>query len=275
MTNKILIFVLCIFLGCASDKKESTASDSTNVVTDTTLVTQESDVYTETSSESSEPEAEEPPPPKNFPAFSAALEGDKLEQSLIDLLKEYDAKDYYSIRNEYSVSYRAEVGPDEEADITVNENKVWLYDSAFRLRAFIRRYFYDNGYGIDKKEISRTCLFDGDSIIAIYEDDGPYKHTRILRSSCPTCGVSFDSPVRYDTEYFYLREGGFFTISREFYTDYNNVINFLKKAKIKKVRTPDDEGEEYTLTQDLEIVNVPYTVEYFMDITLYEKLKQL
>lgn len=135
-----------------------------------------------------------------------------ITQVLDSLLKVYSAQKYFIISG---------------------NDKTWYVDQNKDLRIMVRKRSNET-----IQEISIN-LFMNKQLVAVYDDtdvsgqDTQYNRERIAGSRCPDCGVRFDL-ASYDTAITVLNDANVNELSQYYYSDYNNVLNFLAQASIQR-----------------------------------------
>jgi hypothetical protein len=268
---------LIITLSCSPAKNNETAVDSTVVATDTTPA------YT--------PPVYHPGPARNFPSFSQyAITENELENSiteaLTEMLNQYDTGKYRTIKRDYSVYYKEPSDDDESTmDASETETKTWYFDSDNNLKAYTLEYAVkvgssvndpNNGSNIGEDETT-IYLFSNSSsedptLIAIYNDKSvsydfaTSSKKRAVTSKCPKCGISlsYESEPTNDVEV--LEQNDISSLLINFLAEQDALFAWLKEAEIKK------DGENYIAKEELTHGETPYSADYTIDESLFEKL---
>jgi hypothetical protein len=229
---------------------------------------------------------------RNFPSFSQdAITENELEnvitQALVEMLNQYDTANYRTIKSEYSFYYK-EASDYDSLDASRTEVKTWYYSSTNKLKAYSLVYeekmgssVYDPNSG-SKIGRSETAIYlfsansIGDPILAgVYNDTDTYydfaisSKQRIVTSKCPQCGVSlnFDTGTADLTDKAKAVEQDYVTgLSTIFIDEYSALLNWLKDVEVKK------NDEDYTAKEELTLGETPYSVDYTIEKSLFEKL---
>jgi hypothetical protein len=292
--NKIYaLSFLILTLSCSSGKNSETAVDSTQNVMDTVNVSASPSIVTPTNYS--------PEPARNFPSFSQdAITENELENSiteaLTEMLNQYDTAKYRTIKGDYSVYYQRPSDYDESTmDASETETETWYFDIDNNLKAYTREYVVRVGSSVNNPN-SGSNIGENETTIYLFSNNssedptivGAYnnKNTnydmaistkeRIVTSKCPKCGVSLDlgnNPTDFDsgtanpTDKVEVIEQKYVSgLSLNFLSRYSALLNWLKDVEVKK------SDEDYTAKEELTHGETPYTVDYTIEKSLFEKL---
>jgi hypothetical protein len=256
-------FLALTIVNCSPPKNEETVTDSTRVAKDSvTIAPAPTTTITPTT----------PVPEGNFPSINAETQTkNELEytitQAFVGLLNEYEEGEYETIKEEYSIYY-------QEMERRDSETKAWYYDTDNRLKACA--VVFDSKAGLEGTVQSwRTIiyLFSGDQkLIAVYKDISIYGEQPmrevVVASNCPQCGVKLILDID-PTNGFNVSGLGEVYISEQskvFFEEYIGLIDMLKGSDLKK------NDDNYTVEVEEGQTNVPYTVIYTIDPTIYKKV---
>ena len=89
---------------------------------------------------------------------------------------------------------------------------------------------------------------------------------RAITSKCPKCGISlsYESEPTNDVEV--LEDNYVLGLSTTFFDEYSALLNWLKDVEVNK----NDEG--YTAKEELTHGETPYSVDYTIEKSIFEKL---
>jgi hypothetical protein len=274
---------LIITLSCSSGKNNETTVGSTQNILDT--------INASVSSSTATPTNYSPAPARNFPSFSQyAITENELENSitedLTEMLNQYDTGKYRMIKRDYSVYYKEPSNDDESTmDANDTETETWYFDSANELKAYTSEYsvkigssVYDPNSGSKIGESETTIyLFSNSSsedptLVAVYNDKDVYydfatsSKKRAVTSKCPKCGVSLSYENEPTNDVEVLEQDYISILSINFLARQEVLFAWLKEAEVKK------DGENYIAKEELTKGETPYSADYTIDESLFEKL---
>jgi hypothetical protein len=274
---------LIITLSCSPAKNNETAVDSTQNVIDTVNVSSSPSIVT--------PINYSPAPARNFPSFSQdAITENELEntivQALTEMLNQYDTAKYRTIKGDYSVYYQRPSDYDESTmDASETETETWYFDIDNNLKAYTREYVVRVGSSVNNPNSgsnigeSETTIYlfsnsssEDPTLVAVYNDKDVYydfatsSKKRAVTSKCPKCGVSLSYENEPTNDVEVLEQDYISILSINFLARQEVLFAWLKEAEVKK------DGENYIAKEELTKGETPYSADYTIEKSLFEKL---
>lgn len=258
---KPTFFSLLFFfvLGCSPGKNNETGADSTQAVTGAVVMKASAPI---------DPAKTSTP---HFPTYSGEIFTEieneaSITRELLTLLSQYENKKFAAVKSRYSIIYQVENDYDNSTESAERkETKTWYYDSVAQLRA------YTSEYKSDVDSTTTIYLFTNEKLTAAYMDnfwsgqDSGIRRERALNSQCPSCGVEVNldnsDPLKI------LDNKHISYLSDTFFKDHKELLSDLKNPTVIKSK-----GDDRIINMQKSWDNKPYTIEYAINESLYNKL---